>query len=137
MTLSVPRGRACRRCAGRAKLTGPLALPVARATLRPVDPSDEVDPAALQDAIRHLHGVESRFVERVEVREVFEGKVVWEGEVSVFDLVGHPSPRAYAWSYSTTGAKRRFVAVLHEGPIDSPINAVRAAVVAEGKARQN
>ena len=51
------------------------------------------DPAsipALQDAIRHLHGVESQHVETVHVREIHAGQLVWEGDIEVFQLVEHP-----------------------------------------------
>jgi len=50
----------------------------------------------------------------------------------VFDLIGHPTAtRCYAWSHATTGKKRRFVAVLHQGSVDSPEKAVKAAIVGE------
>ena len=98
-----------------------------------------MDPAglpAMEDAIRHLHGCEPTFVESVPVRETFNGATVWEGEVQVFELRGHKTARrAYAWSHATEGAKRRFYAVLHEGPIDSPVKAVRASIVADAKKR--
>jgi hypothetical protein len=71
----------------------------------------------------------------VPVRETFEGKTVWEGVVHVFDLAGHPTTtRAYAWSSPIEGStKRRFFAVLHTARISSPLEAVRAAIVAEHK----
>jgi hypothetical protein len=94
-----------------------------------------VDPAglpALLDAIRHLHGCEARWVESVPVHETHEGKTVWDGEVQVFDLVGHPkATRAYAWSHATDGNRRRFHAVLGLPPVDGPIMAVKTAVLAE------
>jgi hypothetical protein len=100
-----------------------------------------VDPAglpALIDAIRHLHGCEGTHVESVPVREAHAGRVVWEGEVQVFDVTGHPTAtRAYAWSHATTGARRRFVVVLHAPPVDGPAAAVRAAIGAEYRAAQN
>ena len=67
------------------------------------------------------------------VREKFKGELVWEGVVHVFDLEGHPkATRAYAWSSPIDGStKRRFFAVLQMGSIKSPIDAVRAAIVAE------
>jgi hypothetical protein len=84
--------------------------------------------SAFQDAIRHLHGCESRHVGMVHVVEVFEGQTAWEGVVQVFDLVGHPeATRCYAWSHAINGGPaRRFVAVLQGGGIDSPQAAVRA-----------
>jgi hypothetical protein len=50
-------------------------------------------------------------------------------------MEGHPkTTRAYAWSSPVEGSdKRRFYAVLHLGGIRSPLDAVRAAIVAEHK----
>lgn len=81
---------------------------------------------------RHLHGCDSRWVEAVPVKEVFEGRTVWKGVVQVFDLIGHPTAkRCYAWSYETDEGKTRYVAVLHQGPVDSPRKAVQAAIVSD------
>jgi hypothetical protein len=88
----------------------------------------------LRDVIRKLHGVESKHIESVPVKEMFQGKTVWEGAVEVFDLVGHTkAPRAYAWSHDTDDPKqpKRHVTVLHIHPVTSPILAVRAAIVRE------
>jgi len=86
----------------------------------------------LREVIRKLHGVESRHVESVPVKETFQGKTVWEGVVEVFDLIGHPkAARAYAWSHDANGQKKRHVTVLHMDSVTSPILAVRAAIVQE------
>ncbi|MGH9765073.1 MAG: hypothetical protein ACREDR_18945 [Blastocatellia bacterium] len=88
----------------------------------------------LRDVIRHLHGVESKHVESVPVRESFQGKTVWEGIVEVFVLIGHPkAPKVYAWAHDTDSPKqpRRHVTVLHIPPVVSPALAVRAAIVQE------
>ena len=88
----------------------------------------------LRGVIRRVHGVESKHVESVSVKETFQGKTVWEGVVEVFDLVGHPkTPRAYAWSHDMGDPKqpRRHITVLHIHPVTSPILAVRAAIVQE------
>jgi hypothetical protein len=89
----------------------------------------------LQDVIRRLHGVESRHVESIPVKETFHGKTVWEGIVEVFELHGHPNaPRAYAWSHKMNGPKKqKHVTVLHVAPITSAVAAVRAAIVQEFK----
>jgi hypothetical protein len=98
-----------------------------------------MDPAgqpALEEAIRFTHGCEPTFVKSVRVRETFEGAPVWDGEVQVFDVKGHKhATRVYAWSHATEGVKRRFYVVLHEGPIDSPVSAVRASIVADARKR--
>jgi hypothetical protein len=77
-------------------------------------------------------------VDAFPVKEVFEGKTVWEGVVHVFDLDGHPrATRAYAWSSPVEGSdRRRFYAVLHLGGIRSPLDAVRAAIVAEQRVKE-
>src|SRR5580692_7239513 len=54
----------------------------------------------LMGAIFERYGAGATHVESVPVKEVFQGKTVWDGIVEVFDLVGHPKThRAYAWSY--------------------------------------
>lgn len=86
----------------------------------------------LQEVIRKLHGVESKHVESVAVKETFQGKTVWEGVVEVFELVGHPkASRAYAWAHDGERPKESSVAVLHLGPITSAAAAVRAALIQE------
>jgi hypothetical protein len=64
---------------------------------------------------------------------VMANMVAVEGIVHVFDLEGNPSAtRAHAWSSPVGGSdRRRFFAVLHMGAIKSPVDAVRAAIVAE------
>jgi hypothetical protein len=73
----------------------------------------------------------------VPVSESFEGQPVWEGVAHVFDLAGNPqTTSAYAWSHDLTDGKRRFFAVLHTEKINSPTQAVRAAIVAEHLGRK-
>jgi len=88
---------------------------------------------SLEKAILDLHGCRSMWVKSAPIEEVFDGETVWEGVVQVFDLIDHPrAKRCYAWSHELEGSrKRKFFAVLHEGPIDSPGKAVRAMVVNE------
>jgi hypothetical protein len=86
-----------------------------------------------------MHGGTATFSQSVPVRETFDAKVVWEGVVHVFDLVGHPAAtRGYTWSSPIEGStKRRFFAVLHTARINSPVEAVRMAIVAENRARRD
>ncbi len=88
---------------------------------------------ALQKAILDLHGCKATWVKSVPVKEVFEGETVWEGVVQVFNLEGHPkATRCYVWSHGLDNSKkRRFFAVLHQGPINSPWAAIRATIVSE------
>lgn len=63
---------------------------------------------------------------------MFEGQLVWTGSVEVFTLNGHPkATEAFAWNYPDNGQKRA-VAVLNIPPIETPSDAVRAAI-ASGK----
>lgn len=89
----------------------------------------------LQQAIEAQHGGRARFNSVVSIDEHHDGRPVWQGEVHMFDLEDHPkATRAYAWSSPLEGSdKRRFYAVLHLGGIRSPLDAVRAAIVAESR----
>ena len=86
---------------------------------------------ALQKAILNLHGCKATWVKSIPVKELFKGETVWEGVVEVFDLENHSTAnRAYAWSHRIGHSrKRKFFAVLHQGPIKSAQDAVRAAIV--------
>jgi hypothetical protein len=69
---------------------------------------DEAGTQALQEAIKNMHGCDSTWLESVHVTEKFKGRVVWDGEVQVFAITGHPkATRCYAWSHATEGTKRR------------------------------
>lgn len=97
------------------------------------------DIQALQKAILDLHGCVAVHVGSEAVRETFHGETVWQGVVEVFEITGHPkAKRCYAWSHAESGSKlgRRYVAVLELPPVFSPVEAVRAAVVQEKKARE-
>lgn len=88
----------------------------------------------LRDVIRRVHGADATHVESVPVKEIFQGKTVWEGIVEVFDLVGHPTAfRVYAWTHDTDDPEhpRRHVTILHSHPIKSAQDAVKAAIVQE------
>lgn len=92
----------------------------------------------LQLVIHQLHGCDSKHLESVPVHEVFRGKTVWKGAVEVFE-VNHPKTnRCYGWSHleGEDDSGQRFVTVLCIPPVDSPLNAVRASIVADGKKRQ-
>lgn len=92
----------------------------------------------LRLSLMDMHGGIATFAQSVPINETHNGQTVWEGVVHVFDLEGHPkATRAYAWSSPIEGSdKRRFFAVLHMGPIKSPADAVRAAIVAEQRGKQ-
>ncbi len=90
--------------------------------------------AALVKAFRDLHGCGAAHVETVPVIERFQGKTVWEGDVEVFDLTGHPkASKGYAWAYDKAKGSE-IVAVLELPPVISPRTAVQASIV--GKMRE-
>ncbi len=91
--------------------------------------------AQLQAVFLKLHGCDAEYIETVPVLEEFQGHKVWEGDVEVFELSGHPkATRGYGWGYVVgEGGGRKYFAILGLPPVDSPQNAVRAAVVAEIK----
>lgn len=92
--------------------------------------------ARLAKAILDLHGARAEHVESVPVTETFNGETVWDGVVEVFSLPEHPAGRAYAWRHEADSGKWRYVAVLHRPPVDTPLKAVQAAIVAEYRARK-
>ena len=89
--------------------------------------------ASIHAAVETQHGCRAVHRDIIRVREEYEGQPVWDGEVFVFDLLDHPTAKvAYGWSDPVPGTEnRRFYAVLHTGPVDSPEKAVRAAIVSE------
>jgi hypothetical protein len=91
----------------------------------------------LKDAIRINHGCEALHVESVPVKEVAEGKTIWEGAVEVFDLVGHPkAKRAYAWSHRD-GDEMKPTTVLQVAPADSPERAVKMVITNKSGSNQH
>jgi hypothetical protein len=96
--------------------------------------SPEVSIEALAKAILDLHDCKATWIKSVPVEEVFEGETVWEGVVQVFEIDHPKSKFCYAWSHGLDNSKkRRFFAVLHQGVVDSPEKAVRAAIVAASR----
>lgn len=96
------------------------------------------DANQLNQAVELQHECKATWVQTVPVKETFDGVTVWEGVVFVFQVHGHPkTTKAYAWLSPIEGSdKRRFFAVLHIPPITSPLDAVRAAIVAEHRERK-
>jgi hypothetical protein len=89
----------------------------------------------LKKAVEQLHNCTAQFIETIPVLESFQGKTVWEGIVFVFEINGHPqATKCYAWSSPIEGStKRRYYAVLHVPPVDSPEKAVRASIIYDHK----
>jgi hypothetical protein len=89
----------------------------------------------IKRAVEYLHSCKAIFIEDVAVVEEFGPETVWKGIVHVFKIAGHPQAnKCYAWSSKIEGSrKRRYYAVLHIPPVDSPEKAVRASIVQDRK----
>jgi hypothetical protein len=54
--------------------------------------------------------------------------------VETFELIDHPKATyAYAWSEATPRGHRRYFVFLHAPPVDSPVQAVRARILADAR----
>lgn len=90
---------------------------------------------AFERAFKDLYHCAARHLETVPVVETFNGNVIWEGEVEVFNLVGHPeTDTGYAWGYSQ-GGKFEITAVLKLPPAISPKTAVQTALIQKNRER--
>jgi hypothetical protein len=89
--------------------------------------------AEIKAAFLALHGCDAEYVETVPVVEEFQGETIWQGDVEVFDIRGHPkATRGYGWGYvASDEGGRRYFTVLELPPVDSPQNAVKAAIRSE------
>ena len=91
----------------------------------------------LKVTVSQLHNCGAIWRETVPVHEVFQGKTVWQGDVEVFELNGHPkAKRAYAWGHldGKKDERTRFVAVLEIPPVDSAKKAIQVQIVKDFKA---
>src|SRR5260221_9145668 len=80
----------------------------------------------LKLVIEHLHKCAAHWLRSDHVREDFNGKTVWEGDVEVFGVTGHPkAKRCYGWSY---GEPEEFITILELPPVDSAQSAVKVGV---------
>ena len=89
----------------------------------------------LKRAVERLHHCQASFLEDLAVVEMFGEETVWGGVVSVFGIKRHPqATKCYVWSSPIEGStRRRYYAVLHIPPVDSPEKAVRACIVYDHK----
>ena len=92
--------------------------------------SERID--RLKAAVEAACGCTATHSESHPLTETFKGQLVWEGVVESFDLDGHPkAKRCYAF-YIMDGNEPVFQTVLELPPVDSPANAVRAAIASRG-----
>lgn len=92
--------------------------------------------AEIQAAFLKLHGCDATYVETVPIVEEFQGKTIWQGDVEVFGIRGHPkATRGYGWGHvaGESDQGRRYFTVLELPPVNSPQTAVQAAIMSEIK----
>ena len=86
---------------------------------------NEIPESIFREAIQATHGAQAQLTGRERVHERFRGETVWEGEVLVFQLQGHPeASQCYAWELDG-----EVTAVLAVDPVKSAADAVRAAIM--------
>jgi hypothetical protein len=96
--------------------------------------SERIKAVAL--AVEKAAECKATHLESVPVIETFRGQVVWEGVVEVFALTAHPkAKKAYGWSYRE-GEETKYTAVLELPPVESPITAVRASILAQNRRKK-
>ena len=89
--------------------------------------------ARLKKEILATHNCGSSHFTTVPVTEMSRGKIVWQGEVEVFDLLKHPQAgTCYAWSYDVNG-RTHITVLLGLPPVDSAESAVKVAIAAQAK----
>ena len=95
--------------------------------------------AQVQVAVSQFKNCAPTCFKPVPVRKVFRGETIWQGDVEVFDLQGHPKAKhAYAWGHldGKHDQRTRFVAVLEIPPVDSAQKAVQVQIVKDVKAKK-
>jgi len=86
----------------------------------------------IQKAVEKTVGGAVSHVETIPVAESFRGQVIWKGIVEVFKVNNPPPEKAYGWIVAAQGGPD-YVAVLGTHPINTPLDAVRAWIVSQGK----
>lgn len=88
----------------------------------------------LRATIRRLHRCEASHTRTEKVKQVADGRVLWEGKVEVFALLGHDDAlRCYAWGDLDNAGRWEVTTVLAIPPVVSSETAVLAALAAKIK----
>ncbi len=87
----------------------------------------------LRLAVETMHQCQAWHEASTPINEMFRGDTVWVGVVESFGLARHPrAKRCYAWSFQDNG-ETQYVTALEIPPVESPITAVRASIMADAK----
>jgi hypothetical protein len=87
----------------------------------------------LKNMVRRKHDRQAEHMQSVPVKEVFEGKTVWEGAVEIFTLRQAKARRCYAWGQPKKGGGWEITTVLEIPPVISPRTAVKAAMATKNE----
>lgn len=94
-----------------------------------MDINDDI--TRLQDAICRVTGCASKYLETIPARECFRGfrgEVLWQRDVAVFEIDGHPkATRVYAWPNRDPRQETDMHVIVLEIP---PVNSARTAIAA-------
>jgi len=83
----------------------------------------------LSKAIAAMHECRCEHFGTEHVREEHKGELVWEGDVEVFQLEGHPDANiAYGWGWEADAGGIDYIGILRHPPVESCGDAVRAAL---------
>ena len=81
----------------------------------------------LLEAIEHRANCKAGYLHTQPVRIVEENKVVWQGKIEVYQLVGHPqAQKAFGWGIPGAQKKMEYITVVGIPPLDNPVSAVKA-----------
>ena len=82
--------------------------------------------ARIQITVSQLHNCGAVWRQSVPVHEVFNGHTLWQGDVEVFELNGHPkAKRAYGWTY---GDPEQVITILELPPVKDAQSAVKVGI---------
>lgn len=83
-------------------------------------------------AIEKTHGLKATHAQTEAIKETFEGKVIWDGEVEVFNVYHPKATRCFAWGYEDKG-RFEAMAVLGIEPVLTAKDAVKAYIASLNK----
>ena len=82
----------------------------------------------IEKAVTAMHGCRCSYETTTFVNQIMDGRTIWQGAVETFWLEGHPkATKAFTWGYRHA-RDIRYIAVLNVPPINSPSEAVLAAI---------
>ena len=81
----------------------------------------------LQQKIWESHNCEAIHIQTVSVEETADGKILWTGEVDIFEVKGHPKAKtAYGWEMRGQDREVEWITILGLTPTIDAHKAVRA-----------